>query len=78
MEAASGRLLVESQTAMPIAGRSDPVLKELTCQTLVTAWGYRPSGQLDILGSLMCRSGSGRFLETSVNELGVTREKISS
>jgi hypothetical protein len=58
-EGASGRLLVESRAAMPIAGRSDQLLRDLTCQALATAWGFRPSGQLDIPSALMCKAGSG-------------------
>jgi hypothetical protein len=36
---------------------SDKTLRSLTCQALATAWGFRPSGQLDIPGSLMCTTG---------------------
>jgi hypothetical protein len=32
-------------------------LRNLTCQAFATAWGYRPSGQLDIPSSLMCTVG---------------------
>lgn len=31
--------------------------RNLTCQAFATAWGFRPSGQLDIPSSLMCTSG---------------------
>ena len=33
------------------------VIKNLTCQALATAWGYRPSGQLEIPSSLACTAG---------------------
>ncbi len=33
------------------------VMKNLTCQALATAWGYRPSGQLEIPSSLACTAG---------------------
>lgn len=36
---------------------SDEIFRSLTCQALATAWGFRPSGQLDIPGSLMCTTG---------------------
>ena len=32
-------------------------IRNLTCQAFATAWGYRPSGQLDIPSSLMCTVG---------------------
>jgi hypothetical protein len=31
--------------------------QSLTCQALATAWGLRPSGQLEIPSSLMCTAG---------------------
>jgi hypothetical protein len=31
--------------------------RNLTCQAFATAWGFRPSGQLDIPSSQMCTSG---------------------
>ena len=31
--------------------------QSLTCQALATAWGLRPSGQLEIPWSLMCTGG---------------------
>ena len=44
---------------MPIAiSREDGVLHALTCQALATAWGYRPSGQLEILSEHMCAVGT--------------------
>lgn len=36
---------------------SEKTLRSLTCQALATAWGFRPSGQLDIPSSLMCTAG---------------------
>lgn len=36
---------------------SRETFRNLTCQALATAWGYRPSGQLDIPSSLMCTAG---------------------
>jgi hypothetical protein len=33
------------------------VMKSLTCQALATAWGYRPSGQLEIPSPLACTAG---------------------
>lgn len=35
----------------------DERVRNLTCQALATAWGFRPSGQLNIPGSLMCTTG---------------------
>jgi hypothetical protein len=35
----------------------EKTLRSLTCQALATAWGFRPSGQLDIPSSLMCTAG---------------------
>lgn len=37
--------------------RNHEVLKNLTCQALATAWGFRPSGQLEIPSSLACTTG---------------------
>jgi hypothetical protein len=34
---------------------SGETFRNLTCQAAATAWGFRPSGQLDIPSSLMCR-----------------------
>jgi hypothetical protein len=31
--------------------------RSLTCQAIATAWGFRPSGQLDIPSNLMCTAG---------------------
>jgi len=36
---------------------SGETFQNLTCQAFATAWGYRPSGQLDIPSSLMCTTG---------------------
>ena len=36
---------------------SDETFQNLTCQVFATAWGFRPSGQLDIPASLMCTTG---------------------
>jgi hypothetical protein len=36
---------------------SDKTMRNLTCQAFATAWGFRPSGQLDIPSSLMCATG---------------------
>jgi hypothetical protein len=36
---------------------SNKTIRSLTCQALATAWGFRPSGQLDIPSTLMCTAG---------------------
>jgi hypothetical protein len=36
---------------------SGEIFRNLTCQAIATAWGFRPSGQLDIPSSLMCTAG---------------------
>ncbi len=36
---------------------SDQVIQHLTCQALATAWGFRPSGQLEIPSHLACTAG---------------------
>ena len=36
---------------------SAETFRNLTCQAIATAWGYRPPGQLDIPSSLMCTAG---------------------
>ena len=36
---------------------SSETFRNLTCQALATAWGLRPSGQLDIPSGLMCTAG---------------------
>lgn len=37
--------------------RTQEVIEKLTCQALATAWGFRPSGQLEIPSSLACTTG---------------------
>ena len=37
--------------------RSDTTLQNLTCQALATAWGFRPSGQLEIPSHFACTVG---------------------
>lgn len=37
--------------------RTHEVIAKLTCQALATAWGFRPSGQLEIPSSLACTTG---------------------
>ena len=36
---------------------SDKTIRSLTCQAFATAWGFRPSGQLEIPSHLMCTAG---------------------
>ena len=36
---------------------TDKTVRSLTCQSFATAWGFRPSGQLEIPSSLMCTTG---------------------
>jgi hypothetical protein len=36
---------------------SDKTIRSLSCQAFATAWGFRPSGQLEIPSSLMCTTG---------------------
>jgi hypothetical protein len=36
---------------------TDKMIRSLTCQAFATAWGFRPSGQLEIPSSLMCTTG---------------------
>lgn len=36
---------------------NDRTTRSLICQTFATAWGFRPSGQLDLPSSLMCTVG---------------------
>ena len=36
---------------------SDKTVRNLTCQALATAWGFRPSGQLEIPSHLACTAG---------------------
>src|SRR5262249_32266061 len=35
----------------------EKTLRSLACQAFATAWGFRPSGQLDIPSALMCTAG---------------------
>lgn len=37
--------------------RTHEIVENLTCQALATAWGLRPSGQLEIPSSLACTTG---------------------
>jgi hypothetical protein len=37
--------------------RNDKALRALACQAMATAWGFRPSGQLDLPSNLMCTVG---------------------
>ena len=37
--------------------RDHEIMQNLTCQALATAWGFRPSGQLEIPSSLACTAG---------------------
>lgn len=37
--------------------RTHEIVENLTCQALATAWGFRPSGQLEIPSSLACTTG---------------------
>ncbi|HKY72913.1 MAG TPA: hypothetical protein VJL88_13420 [Nitrospira sp.] len=43
---------------------SEKTLRSLTCQAFATAWGYRPSGQLDIPSNLMCTTGESAPVPT--------------
>ena len=52
-----GASVILGRAMMPIAARGERVLHDLTCQALATAWGYRPSGQLDIPSEQMCTAG---------------------
>jgi hypothetical protein len=50
--------VIVGRAMMPIAmPQDDNVLHALTCQALATAWGYRPSGQLEIPSEPMCAVG---------------------
>lgn len=49
--------VILGRAMMPTATGGERVLHELTCQALATAWGYRPSGQLDIPSEQMCTTG---------------------
>jgi len=49
--------VILGRAMMPIATGGERMLHELTCQALATAWGYPPSGQLDIPSEQMCTAG---------------------
>jgi hypothetical protein len=49
--------VILGRAMMPIATGGERMLHELTCQALAAAWGYRPSGQLDIPSEQMCTAG---------------------
>jgi len=52
-------MVIVGRAMMPVAvSREAGVLHALTCQALATAWGYRPSGQLDIPSESMCAVGT--------------------
>lgn len=58
LSVASGDTALQGSAHYPhCVDLSDETLRNLTCQALATAWGFRPSGQLDIPGSLMCTTG---------------------
>lgn len=58
-------LLVENQETVLLGSahyphcieRSDKALQNLACQALATAWGFRPSGQLEIPSHFACTVG---------------------
>ena len=39
---------------------NDQIFQSLTCQALATAWGFRPSGQLEIPSHLACTAGQNQ------------------
>ena len=39
---------------------TDQIIQNLTCQALSTAWGFRPSGQLEIPSHLACTAGQNQ------------------
>jgi hypothetical protein len=41
----------------PLSNPPENALVHLTCQALATAWGFRPSGQLEIPSEMMCSVG---------------------
>ncbi len=54
----SGDTLLRGHAHYPhCVALSDTTIRSLTCQALATAWGYRPSGQLDLPSDLMCTAG---------------------
>jgi hypothetical protein len=40
--------------------RNNQTVRHLTCQALATAWGFRPSGQLEIPSHLACTAGQNQ------------------
>jgi hypothetical protein len=58
LSAESGNTVMRANAHYPhCVELSDKTLGALACQALATAWGFRPSGQLDIPSSLMCTVG---------------------
>ena len=54
----SGDMVLRGSAYFPhCVDLSDKTFRSLTCQAFATAWGFRPSGQLDIPSSLMCTAG---------------------
>ena len=54
----SGDLALRGNAHYPhCVDRHDKTLRGLACQAFATAWGFRPSGQLDIPSNLMCTAG---------------------
>lgn len=45
-------------------GSPEDVLMKLTCQALATAWGFRPSGQLEISSEAACAANKPIILES--------------
>jgi hypothetical protein len=52
--------VILGRAMMPTATGGQGILRDLTCQALATAWGYRPSGQLDIPSEQMCTAGMAK------------------
>ncbi|SLM49868.1 protein of unknown function [Nitrospira japonica] len=54
----NGETVLQARAHYPqcveLSGR---IARSLTCQTFATAWGFRPSGQLDLPSHLMCTAG---------------------
>ena len=58
LSAENGDLALRGNAHYPhCVNRNDKTLRGLACQALATAWGFRPSGQLDIPSTLMCTAG---------------------
>lgn len=54
--------VIVGRAMIPIAmPREKDLLHALTCQALATAWGYRPSGQLEIPSESMCAVGKAEM-----------------